>query len=94
MLKSRFITSAQYHDAINTPIKINPEKHSKYQNIYTQHAVRQACQFINGTEKDLADCVIYTYYDQDIQDILKSLLIIFCLKPKISAAYCPNMRAL
>ena len=71
MLKSRFITSAQYHDAINTPIKINPEKHSKYQNIYTQHAVRQACQFINGTEKDLADCVIYTYYDQDIQDILK-----------------------
>ncbi|HHW89792.1 MAG TPA: hypothetical protein GX745_02670, partial [Clostridiales bacterium] len=70
MLKNGFITNAQYQEAINTTVRFNHDKQKKCQDIYTQHAVRQACQYINGSEKDLADCVIYTYYDRDVQDII------------------------
>ncbi|HEY8443447.1 MAG TPA: transglycosylase domain-containing protein, partial [Clostridia bacterium] len=71
MLKNRFITKEQYQEALDTPLVLASSKNTTAQSVYTKIAVKQACELINGTEKDLADCVIYTYYNQDIQNILK-----------------------
>ncbi|HEY8419320.1 MAG TPA: transglycosylase domain-containing protein [Clostridia bacterium] len=71
MHKNGFITKEQYQEALNTPLKIASHKSDNYQSIYSRIAVSQACELINGTHKDLADCIIYTYYDSKAQDILK-----------------------
>lgn len=70
MLNNGFITNEQYQEALNTPLDINANKNSKQQSKYSKLAVKQACNLLNVKERDLADCIIYTYFDQSVQDNL------------------------
>lgn len=94
MLENGFISKEQYEEAIDTPLEITLDKNDNCQSVYARIAVKQACQIINGTEKDLADCVIYTYYNQGVQNILKQSIEAYISQTENDRGVLPDYAAI
>lgn len=75
MLENGFIGKAEYDDTINEEIVLSSQKNN-YTNSYFQMAIKQACNELNTTEKDLImnQYKIYTNIDISLQNKLKNVI--------------------
>lgn len=77
MYKNNKITKEQYNESIKSSLNLNINKNFLGNNSYYGAAIDEACSILKLTEKDLLlkEYEIYTYKDENIQNIIENEVI-------------------
>lgn len=70
MLDNNFIDKVQYENAIKAPLNFSFKQYKNSQSIYSKLAVSESIKLLKGLKQNLTDCVIHTYFNNEVQNAL------------------------